>query len=634
MKSNLTLLVFVLFFFSFNEIYAGWQPVNGPYGGYSTCIKVKGQNVFAGTYDHGVFISSDNGNTWSARNNGLMNPYITALGSLGSRLFAATSAGLYYSDDDGDIWNTILVNSRMYFNVSAIATNSQSVFVCNLDTLMRSTDNGATWQTILWGIPGLEITCLTVSGQDVYVGAYGSRYYVSHDNGNNFDWVDLSGQGMYSLGAFLVSGSKILTISGGYVYISSDGGITWEGTFGIDYPYITGLASNGSRLFAEVNSNYYYPVQAYGYYYSDDGGVHWTYGGLRIYQITGFGVIGSRLITCTNAGIFLSDDAGNSWNEPSTGLVRLLMNSFAISGSSIYAASANEGMLKSKDNGNTWTHINNSLPLVICNAVAVNSSRIFAGGYYIYSSLDDGVTWQVKYGPGNLISCFAVMGNRIFAGTGVANGYGDGILLSEDHGETWHFVNNGLGSSIIYSLTVDGNNLYAGTDAGVYVTNNYGTSWTALNNGLVNPHITALCKSQDHLFAAAYYPDLWLEHQSVIYSSVDNGQSWSNTGFEYQDYSGSSSLVTGGNKVVTGLMHSLYPVSMTDDNGVTWSDVSSGLPYESNVQFMAIHDSTVYAAINLSTYGNGNQYGSGIWKCPLSDMKAFRLSPDTLLIDQ
>ena len=49
---------------------------------------------------------------------------------------------------------------------------------------------------------------------------------------------------------------------------------------------------------------------------------------------------------------------------------------------------------------------------------------------------------------------------------------------------------------------------------------------------------------------------------------------------------------------------------------------------------MTIQDSSVYVAISLSNYAYYYQDGSGIWKCPLSDMKAFRLSPDTLLIDQ
>ena len=535
MKQHLTLLVFVLFFFSFNEIYAGWQPLNGPYGGNINCITVKGQNLFAGTNDHGVFISSDNGNTWSARNNGLMNPGITALGSQGSRLFAGTIEGLYYSDDNGDIWNTILIHESISYGVIAIASNSQSVFASMQDSLLRSTDNGNTWQTILYEA-SMPIQCITVNGQDVYVGVDGNGYYVSHDNGNTFSWVDLSNQGMSSVGAFLVFGSKIFAVSGGYIYNSADGGINWGDTYGIIFPCIVGLASNGSRLFAEVYYSSYDPNTG-GYYYSDDGGVNWIYGGLQKYKVTGFGAIGSRTIACTYpGGLFLSDNGGNSWNEPSTGLVRLLLNSFALSGSSIYAASATEGILRSKDNGNTWTHINTGIynNNIAFNAVMVYSSRIFAGGNYIYSSLDDCATWQAKYGPGNMVSCFAVMGNRIFAGTGGITGYGDGILLSEDLGETWHFVNNGLGSADIYSLTVDGNNLYAGTDAGVYVTNNYGTSWTALNNGLVNQHITSICFSQDHLFASASYSYLWNEKQSSLYSSSDNGQSWSKYWFPVQ----------------------------------------------------------------------------------------------------
>ena len=55
--------------------YAQWQQTNGPYGGYITCLAVSGSNIFAGTFDCGVFMSSNNGNNWTYVSTGLTNTY-------------------------------------------------------------------------------------------------------------------------------------------------------------------------------------------------------------------------------------------------------------------------------------------------------------------------------------------------------------------------------------------------------------------------------------------------------------------------------------------------------------------------------------------------------------------------------
>jgi len=57
---------FLLQFFLMVSVFlqAQWQPTNGPSGGNISCMLVKGQYIFAGTSDHGLYFSSDNGNTW------------------------------------------------------------------------------------------------------------------------------------------------------------------------------------------------------------------------------------------------------------------------------------------------------------------------------------------------------------------------------------------------------------------------------------------------------------------------------------------------------------------------------------------------------------------------------------------
>jgi len=50
---------------------AQWMQTNGPHGGYIYCFIVNGSNLFAGTDGKGVFISTNNGASWSEVNNGL-----------------------------------------------------------------------------------------------------------------------------------------------------------------------------------------------------------------------------------------------------------------------------------------------------------------------------------------------------------------------------------------------------------------------------------------------------------------------------------------------------------------------------------------------------------------------------------
>ena len=52
------------------SLQAQWIQTNGPYGGSSRCFAVNGSNLFAGT-GGGVFLSTNNGTSWTAVNSGL-----------------------------------------------------------------------------------------------------------------------------------------------------------------------------------------------------------------------------------------------------------------------------------------------------------------------------------------------------------------------------------------------------------------------------------------------------------------------------------------------------------------------------------------------------------------------------------
>ncbi|MGA9118492.1 MAG: T9SS type A sorting domain-containing protein, partial [Bacteroidota bacterium] len=149
----------------------------------------------------------------------------------------------------------------------------------------------------------------------------------------------------------------------------------------------------------------------------------------------------------------------------------------------------------------------------ICLALAIALICPFASAQWMQSNRP----------PGSPISCFAVSGSNLFAGT-----YSGGVFLSTDEGKNWTAVNFGLPSSYVTCFSVSGPNLFAGTYGdGVFLSTNNGTSWTRVNNGLpINPHtlhyatVSAFALSGTNLFAAAYGGGIWRRPLSEMITTV------------------------------------------------------------------------------------------------------------------
>src|ERR1035437_6390446 len=64
-------LVSVLLLLLSGTVHAQWVQTGGPYGGDVNSFAVIGANLFAGTAENGVFLSTDNGMSWRTANSGL-----------------------------------------------------------------------------------------------------------------------------------------------------------------------------------------------------------------------------------------------------------------------------------------------------------------------------------------------------------------------------------------------------------------------------------------------------------------------------------------------------------------------------------------------------------------------------------
>jgi hypothetical protein len=172
-----------------------------------TYLAMSGSYIFAGTWGNGVYLSVDNGTSWTALNIGLTNTAVRSLAVSGSNLFAGTWGGGVY----------------VY--------------------------NGTYWTTLNIGLTNTAVRSLAVSGSNLFAGTWGGGVYLY--NGTYWTAVnnDLTQSTVMSLG---VSGSNIFAGTWGTgVYLSTNSGTSWT-SVNSGFPantYVWSLAMNGSYIF-------------------------------------------------------------------------------------------------------------------------------------------------------------------------------------------------------------------------------------------------------------------------------------------------------------------------------------------------------------------------------------------------
>ena len=90
-----------------DNCYTQWVHSSGPGGAIVQCFAVSGLNLYAGT-TKGIYLSLDNGTTWTAVNNGLTSQGVYALTFSGTNLFAGTGGGVFISTNFGSRWTAVI----------------------------------------------------------------------------------------------------------------------------------------------------------------------------------------------------------------------------------------------------------------------------------------------------------------------------------------------------------------------------------------------------------------------------------------------------------------------------------------------------------------------------------------------
>ena len=528
---------------------------------YTLCFTVKGSEIFAGTEDNGVIVSSDNGETWIQRDSALTTT-IEALAIKDSIIFAA-GGGMFRSTDDGASW-TPIENGLVYgqTTVTGLAVSEGKVFASTFAGVAFSTDNGNDWSTIVGTDQANQVTnCVAAIDSSVLVG-----------------WV----------------GGVIRSIDVGRSWVDTSGWINTSCTFC--------FAGDSSRIYAGTTT---------GVHLSTDNGVTWTpiNNGLPGNQVWSMATEGTTLFAATiNNGVYRSIDSGASWVSASSGIILSEVNSMAGDGPHIYAVMGYDSLYISTDNGTTWT-ADTSLHSGAIASVTVIGQKVYAStSTGIYVSSDNGKTWNAING-GVMNTAYPTMlvqsGSNLISATQESGK----VFLSSDNGTTWKNVGQNLPA--LASLTASGSNVVAGIYNGVYISTDNGETWANKTDTLID--INALASVGTDVFAGRY---LWPVNSfspptapGGVFRSTDGGLTWSpfSSGLPFNPsvYAPAvNSIAVHGEYVFAGLDPGLYSSTITNNN---WANFGQNLP-GGRVLSLFVNDSSVFAGTELS----------GIWRAPLS----------------
>lgn len=228
-------------------------------------------------------------------------------------------------------------------------------------------------------------------------------------------------------------------------------------------------------------------------------------GDTRIYSIA---VNGNKIIAGTEGkGVFLTTDNGNNW-EP-IGLSPQSIGCVAFSGNNILAGTESSGVFLSSDNGKNWF---NTLKYDMITTITSSSNIIFAGGFSgIYISTDNGNSWTKNESINSSIGNIVNIGNTVIASSPV------GIYKSTDNGDNWVMSTTGLEPGEYFALGLSDKYLYASSGGTIYLSTDFGTNWTKKTNVKADIIFT-LAVQGNNVFAGTLRENIFL--------STDNGTSW------------------------------------------------------------------------------------------------------------
>lgn len=464
--------------------------------------------ILCGTYDDGLLISDDSGESWSPTVFG--NKNITAVrelpGQPGVFVVAADGKLYRYSERGSRIIASEIQNALDVATSNAaperiyVAAGSQGVY--------RSDDGGQSFKQCVNGLPlrngyFSDIDTSDVDANVVYLATHRSKAkgpFFSSDGCAQWERASsTNSKGLITKGGFFFSSpfathptlpKTALTVSNGVARVlkTNDGGEKW--------------------------------------YYSGSG-----YTGARVRSVARLGE--HRIVLAlTDHGIWYSTRDGVAFEKMRLGARggKESVSAIAVDGELIVASTGgwkNKHLIVSRDGGKHWTHhadLQDSFDFI--GIVSGDDAPIFAGPY---RSVDGGKSWEKL---SFTVRAVAGKGSPMLVGTGDKSS----IAVSIDSGNSWQRIRTPKGNWSINDLAVSesGDTIFVASNSGVFIYQN--DAWdlkdhrhgiTMDGHGYTSVKSIAVDSVTGCIFIGRWAPGKGVSNG--IFRSCDNGDSWTET---------------------------------------------------------------------------------------------------------
>lgn len=456
--------------------------------------------VLAASHEHGVYISTDRGNTWSTRSEGITDSSGRAV-LIDPRYYSPFTGyygvwhrtGVFKTTDSGESWylkDSGIAGAKIYAMALA-ASNPRYLFAATFGSgILTSSDAGSSWT----GEHGPADDIYSVASDPnhrsvLYAGTVDEGTFKSTDTGNSWK---LSQKGLVQTWA-----TSLLTYQGvgEYMMMSTYGqGVAQSFNGGDTFSYLnTSLGDKHVNALMKnpAQTNLVYALtQAKGLYRMNlsDTAEGWKKVSISLPASTArvaydeSNPLSIPEMPDADLPVDITDmrkSTVDADEDMAADVVPLKAIQFAPSDPNIvYLATAGGGVYKSTTNGRTWAA----------------------------SGLDNMTVWGIAVDPTNA--------NLVYAATNVIGG---GIKVSTDGGASWGDAN--IPDVTVYALNApvsEGGRVYAGTSNGIYRLE--GGVWSSM--GLAGLEATAFAVAPN---AANIY---FAGTSAGAYYSTDNGATW------------------------------------------------------------------------------------------------------------
>ncbi|MGB7070275.1 MAG: YCF48-related protein [Pyrinomonadaceae bacterium] len=489
--------------------------------------------IYAGTWWR-PYKSTDSGKSWSLIKNGMIDDSDVFAISIDPRnpnhVIASACSGIYESRNAGGRWSKIQgipAQSRRTRDILQHPSVPGTVYAATTEGFWMSTNGGKSW--MLTTNRDLEINSVTVhpdAPSRVYIGTNNYGVMVSDDGGKN--WAEtnqnFSSRFTYSISPDIEQPDRLYatthntSTSGGFFFISADGGKSWQAASGLDVNRVSAFALLQDR----IDTNRLFLGTNLGIFQSVDRGASWTFiappkpakkkavgkkKGIIAKPEKPMDPVGPKLIPAftakvkaltfsedgkntifagTDTGLYKAVDISKGWEKVPLG-DGVNENIFVVTTSlkrpdTIWVGTATSGVMISRDGGMTWSAIKGTPEGVPVSAIVVDPKRpdhVYVGTIQgLYMTRDGGKNWT--FGRGLPLGNYAGIlinpeyTNEVYISSAIeSNG---GIYHSANSGSTWRRIDSNkmkLPSRRIWSMAFDPKNpnrIFAGShSSGVYI---------------------------------------------------------------------------------------------------------------------------------------------------------------------